>query len=206
MRVNVDSLTNFTIEVQQSAVGTRAGKQEFYQDHSSSWNSCLVVNAKKRQQTIIERKGCHYLIDVLCMNDVVGRAQVVKLDVEGADVDILLNMDPSRWKTVELLFCEYSIARELQEGKRRQPVENDGVPLLWAVDRFEQVLKALSTAGFENVLLPSEIFKPDRWTAKHMRAGYDFVFLASKRKDERGDNFSRWKSFRQIFDGGIRPA
>ena len=85
-------------------------------------------------------------------------------------------------------------------------MENDGVPLLWAVDRFEQVLKALSTAGFENVLLPSEIFNPDRWTAKHMRAGYDFVFLASKRKDERGDHFSRWKSFRQIFDGGIRPA
>ena len=204
LQTNAAALGDF-VEIRREAVAHESGELMFAENLKSSWNSCLELHTRKKPKRGDDDE-CHtYKVHVSALADVLLelKPDVVKIDTEGTDVDMLLKTHPSCWACVQVLFVEYSIARELRAGAdallqsghlvdRKAVVEH-------AVKRFCSVLDALESAGFIHVDLPSEIFTSSRWSLSHIRSGYDFVFMASKRPSNASprDHLTRWKTFRR---------
>ena len=207
---NVNALQ--CVNVIKGAVDANERIGSFYHDQKSSWNSCMVEQAKKRQKTTMRGSRTEvYNVSVHDMNKMVQNTKVVKIDVEGSDVQILLHLNPKSWQTVEYLFVEYSIAREIDKGIEQMKKDGDDLgkddPVTTAIETFTKVLKKLETAEFTHCYLPPEVYQRKRWTKGHIRNGKDFVFMARKWAEDQSEHYkilrTKWKQFGTLIHASL---
>ena len=171
-RLTLQSHGRVKVRVKHKAVGATRGVREFVEDPDNTWKCCFEGETVGRQQNLPSN-----VVQVESVQDILEslKPTVIKMDVEGADIDILQST-AIRWTSVRVLLVEYSIAREIlrfgPESKKR----------------FAAVLRHLRACGFVSFHLPSEIFHSNRWNPGERRQGVDFVFLASKIPPESGSS------------------
>ena len=108
-----------------------------------------------------------YRVDVVDIRTILTGVTVLKLDCEGAEIQILLSMAEDEWQAVRILLVEYSL---VEERRKHNTI---------AKMRFKTVLCKLERAGFSHMWFNDrDVFYTSRWEPKHFRHGVDFVFAA----------------------------
>lgn len=113
------------------------------------------------------------------------RFTVVKMDVEGAELELLSEM--REWGHVRVVMAEISVAH-----LRRTHRDGSG----WRV--LADILDALAARRFSHVSLPGDAYTRDFWSPSYARAGFDIMLWASRSPAE--PSRSRWRSFRQCME------
>lgn len=98
---NVESNGLENVEIFQLAVGGSAGKRKFYlSDRADDSHSLLVGEGDSIEV------GVTTLADIIEDNSI-GRVDLLKLDVEGSEYEILLNLDRKYFDIIERVTLEY---------------------------------------------------------------------------------------------------
>ena len=152
------------VEVINCAVSTQEATALFNDrtgaHRGNSSRSCLA----SQDVTYVDTTGVDpYVVDVKPFHQLLTRKRytVCKIDIEGEDVNVLLD-ERVDWSSVRLLMVEYSFARE----RKKHPDD--------CRERFAKILYVLSKNGFTHAKLPNSVFEKQFWfDVKHPRHRFD---------------------------------
>lgn len=109
----------------EAAVGSRAGRETFYEAGDVSCGSSLIQIPG----------GVESIVDVVAFDAVVTEAgehiNILKIDCEGGEYDIVLNSDRVSWGAIDTVLLEYHVVANHNIGEIETRLSELGFELRW---------------------------------------------------------------------------